>query len=199
MFSSFSTRPCPCLCFLTVSIRSLYSNSVASGKGSKNSHLDKISGGGTPETRFVSRFSLLFFVTSGSLTRGPPSIAEGDAPGITSRVKGNDLAGCKQNSIHWWTNGDGPRARPPSASASLPESGIAGIAFGKKNSDASLVSVQICYMVLRSRMFTHRSAHKVAPDLGTITVTLDIRLATGITSLLQPTVTQTSPTLKAFK
>lgn len=132
MFSSFSTRPCPCLCFLTVSIRSLYSNSVASGKGSKNSHLVKISGGGTPETRFVSSFALLFFVTSGSLTRGPPSIAEGDAPGITSRVKGNDLAGCKQNSIHWWTNGDGPRARPPSASASLPESGIAGIAFGKK-------------------------------------------------------------------
>lgn len=99
-------------------------------------------------TRFVSSFVLSIFVFSGSLTRGPSS-AEGDAPGITSRVKGNDLAGCKQNSIHWLINGDGPRTLPPICSASLPESETAGIAF--ENNDASRVRVQICYTVLRTR------------------------------------------------
>lgn len=148
MSFSFSTRPGLWLCFLTVSIRSRYSDSVASGKGSKNSHLDKISGGGTPVTRFVSSFVLSFFVFSGSVTRGP-SRAEGDAPGITSRVNGNDLAGCKQNSIHWLINGDGPRTRPPLCSASLPESETAGIAL--KNNYASRFSVQICYIVFRTR------------------------------------------------
>lgn len=131
MSCSFSTRPGLWLCFLTVSIRSWYSNSVASGKGSKNSHFDKISGRGTPETRFVSSFVLSFFASLGSSIR-VLSRAEGDAPGITSRVKGNDLAGCKQNSIHWWINGDGPRTRPPIFSASLPESETAGIAFEKR-------------------------------------------------------------------
>lgn len=45
---------------------------------------------------------------------------------------------------------------------------------------------------------TQRSAHKLAPDLGTITATLDMRLAAGRTSLLHPTATHTSPTLSAF-
>jgi hypothetical protein len=46
---------------------------------------------------------------------------------------------------------------------------------------------------------TQRSAHKLALDFGTITATLDMRLATGIISLLHPTATHTSPTPKAFR
>lgn len=46
---------------------------------------------------------------------------------------------------------------------------------------------------------TQKSAHKLAPDLGTITETFDIVLATGRTSLLHPTATHTSPALKALR
>jgi hypothetical protein len=46
---------------------------------------------------------------------------------------------------------------------------------------------------------TQRSAHKLAPDLGTITATLDERFAKGIISVLHPTATHTSPTPNAFK
>lgn len=46
---------------------------------------------------------------------------------------------------------------------------------------------------------THRSAHKLAPDLGMITATPDMRLAAGRMSLLHPTATQTSPTPKDFR
>lgn len=51
----------------------------------------------------------------------------------------------------------------------------------------------------KHKYHTQRSAHKLAPDFGTITVTLDMRLAIGMMSLLHPTVTHTSPTPKAFK
>lgn len=46
---------------------------------------------------------------------------------------------------------------------------------------------------------THKSAHKLAPDFGTITATSDMRLAAGMMSLLHPTATQMSPTLNALR
>lgn len=48
-------------------------------------------------------------------------------------------------------------------------------------------------------VLTQKSTHKLAPDFGTITATLDILLAAGRTSLLHPTATQTSPRAKAFR
>ncbi|KAF9685635.1 hypothetical protein SADUNF_Sadunf03G0075000 [Salix dunnii] len=67
--------------------------------GSKNSHLVKISGGGTPAIRFVSSFGLPL-VSSFGTSMTELSMAEGLAPGITSCLKGSALAACKQNSIH---------------------------------------------------------------------------------------------------
>lgn len=46
---------------------------------------------------------------------------------------------------------------------------------------------------------TQQSAHRLAPDLGTTTAIFDIRFAAGITSLLHPTATHTSPTPKALR
>lgn len=70
---------------------------------------------------------------------------------------------------------------------------------GKKVYFIFLLFYQMGHKAAKFKDHTQRSAHKLAPDFGTMTVTLDMRLAIGMMSLLHPTVTHTSPTPKAFK
>lgn len=96
-----------------LSISHLYSDIVASGSGTRNSHLVRISGGATPPIRFVSSFGCFPPVTAFGAWRTGPSIEEGMAPGTTVWMKGSALAVWMQNSIHWWISGDGPLTLPP--------------------------------------------------------------------------------------
>lgn len=89
-----------------------WSDTAVSDKGSRNSHFDRMSEGGTPAMRLVSSLGLP--VSSVGMVVGmEESRADGDAPGTTSFKNGDDRAGCRQNSIHCWVSGDGPRTRPP--------------------------------------------------------------------------------------
>lgn len=108
---NFSIGPWLVVCRLSIS--HLYSDIVASGNGSRNSHRVRISGGATPPRRFVSNFGCFPFVTSLGAWRTGPQIEEGMAPGTTVCKKGSALAVWMQNSIHWWISGDGPLTLPP--------------------------------------------------------------------------------------
>nr|GMD97507.1 hypothetical protein Iba_chr15cCG3250 [Ipomoea batatas] len=70
------------------------------GGGERESHVvvDRISGGGTPATRFVSSLGLPLS-RSAETSIGALS-AYGVAPGMTSSLNGDSLSACRQNSIH---------------------------------------------------------------------------------------------------
>lgn len=112
--------------FCNWEINCWYSASVSSDSGIKNSQLAKISGGGIPAIRFVSRSGAPLVSSLDSSLEGMCPNHDGDAPGTTSCLKGTSLAGCKQKLNHWWISGDGPLILPPTCSvAHLETAGIA--------------------------------------------------------------------------